>query len=52
MQIEESDETNNTGYAKIKVEEPLSGDDGLPDLAVDFVGVNRKSVVSGETIPC
>ena len=50
IKIVESDKTNNTDYAEVKVEEPLSGDDGLPDLAVDFVGVDRKSVVSGETI--
>ena len=55
-QIEESDETNNRDYAVITVEDPLSDDDEalvldrLPDLAVDFVGVDRKSVIAGKTI--
>ena len=51
MQIQESDETNNSDYAEITVEESISGDDdGLPDLVVDFVGVDRRSVAAGEMI--
>ena len=43
--IREKSETNNTGYTAITVVKP-----SFPDLAVDFVGVDKRSVKAGDSI--
>ena len=43
--IREKSETNNTGYTAITVVKP-----SVPDLAVDFVGVDKRSVKAGDSI--
>ena len=43
--IREKSETNNTGYTAITVVKP-----SFPDLAVDFVGVDRRQVRAGDSI--
>ena len=43
--IREKSETNNTGYTQITVVKP-----SFPDLAVNFVGVDRRQVRAGEAV--